>query len=140
MFNTNNIISALSGFLGICITNLIGEWSHLLNVIFILMCVDIITGTLIAFLGSSSKSETGYVNSNNFFKGLAKKMIMWTLIVVGYQVDRVLGVNIAKSGICYWLIASEGLSILENVGNIGIKVPMLDKFFEQIQSKSESED
>lgn len=140
MLNIDNVIPALTGFAGICITNLFGEWTYLFNVILILMFVDIISGALTGFAGGSTKSETGYINSNSFFKGIAKKIVMWCLIIVAYQVDRTLGINIVKSGVSYWLIASEGLSILENVGNLGINVPMLARFFEQIKDKSESEE
>lgn len=135
MEKTKEIIPVLSGLMGTILSQFLGVWSELLTVVLILMCIDIITGVLISFLGESTKSTTGYINSNTFFRGIAKKILMWFLLIIAHQADRTLNINIVRLAVTYWLIASEGLSIIENIGNIGIDIPVLTNVFEQIKEK-----
>ena len=82
--------------------------------------------------------------------GIAKKVCMWLLIAVGAVVDWLLlycgaslGFEIhlpmlAASLVAVWLIINEIISILENVGDIGVPLPgFLTKIVQGLKSKIE---
>ena len=82
--------------------------------------------------------------------GIAKKVCMWMLIAVGAVVDWLLmycgsqlGFEIhlpmlAASLVAVWLIINEIISILENVGDIGVPLPgFLTKIVQGLKSKIE---
>ncbi len=83
--------------------------------------------------------------------GIAKKVCMWLLIAVGAVVDWLLlycgdqlGVEIhlpmlVASLTAVWLIINEVISILENIGDIGVPLPgFLTKIVQGLKSKIES--
>ena len=67
--------------------------------------------------------------------GVAKKIGMWLLVAVGAMIDMLLAYASKQLGInfpvnylfacivCVWIICNEFLSILENLRDIGVKVP-----------------
>ena len=82
--------------------------------------------------------------------GIAKKVCMWLLIAVGAVVDWLLlycGANLgfeihlpmlAASLVAVWLIINEIISILENIGDIGVPLPgFLTKIVQGLKSKIE---
>ena len=90
------------------------------------------------------------INSYKGFRGIAKKVCMWLLIVVGVILDWLLiyastnvGIDIgitclASSTVSIWLIANELISLLENMADIGVKMPnFLIKIVEKIKSASD---
>lgn len=88
------------------------------------MAVDYITGLLVAgFFHHSPKSEDGGLSSKAGFKGLCKKGAILLVVLIGTQLDSLLGENWARSLILFFFVANEGLSILENLGMMGVPFP-----------------
>ena len=81
------------------------------------------------------------VNSAVSFKGLAKKMFILIFVAVAHIIDtQILGGNAAvlRSATCGLYIASEGISILENGGKLGVPYPKkLKELLEQLKDKSD---
>ena len=83
----------------------------------------------------AAKYRNEKVNSYKGFRGIAKKVCMWLLVAVGGVLDWLVMYAADKVGINYkltfliaalvaiWLIANELLSILENMIDIGVKMP-----------------
>lgn len=86
--------------------------------------VDVLTGYLKAFKykkANSSISRDGYI-----------KKIGWIIsILLGFLIDILIGVNIFLVGSAIVCIATEGISIFENLGEIGVNVPF-KKYFEKL--------
>ena len=59
------------------------------------------------------------------FKGLLKKSQILAILVVAVILDRLLsdGQWIIRTAVCYFYIANEGLSVLENAVSLGLPVP-----------------
>ncbi len=69
------------------------------------------------------------------FAGIAKKVLCWLLIVVGWIIDLMMKYFITVLGwalplnapvatlVCVWLVANELLSILENIADLGADLP-----------------
>ncbi|WP_418491452.1 phage holin family protein [Faecalibacillus faecis] len=110
----NAIVAVLATFF----TYLFGSWDLALQVLIVFMILDYLTGVLHAYLIGQLSSEVG-------FKGLVKKCMILVVLIIGVMLDRILGTGtwVFRTLVCYFYIANEGISLLENVGNIGIPIP-----------------
>lgn len=127
---------------------LLSSWLGVLAIpIYVLVAcniMDYITG--LAAAHRRNQKVSSYVG----VLGIAKKVCMWLLIAVGAVVDWLLlycgaslGFEIhlpmlAASLVAVWLIINEIISILENVGDIGVPLPgFLTKIVQGLKSKIE---
>ena len=95
------------------------------------MSIDYITGLICAAMGKSKKTENGYIESHVAFMGLMKKALILLVVLLAALLDTAVsaGAGITFEAVmgatCLWFIASEGLSILENVASMGVPVPKI---------------
>jgi toxin secretion/phage lysis holin len=88
-----------------------------LDLLLLMMGVDIITGILKAIKLKKLRSRTSWF-------GYARKIGVLCLVIVAAVIDTILGFNGAVTlGTVLFYIAGEGLSIVENLAQIGVKVP-----------------
>ena len=106
------------------------------------MTIDYITGLICGAMGKSEKTENGYLASKTAFQGLMKKILIIIVVIVAALLDEAVrrGAGIqfdaTVGATCLWFIASEGLSVLENVAQMGIPVPkILLKILEVMKDK-----
>ncbi|MFA6931972.1 MAG: phage holin family protein [Lentisphaeria bacterium] len=129
----SGIVTAVVGF----ITWIFGGWDILMCVLVTLMAIDYITGLMVAF-------ETKTLSSSIGLKGLFKKLAELFVVMTAVQIDLATGQGGAyfKNIVCLLFIANEGLSLLENAGNLGVPIPeALKKALKQIgyaESKTEN--
>lgn len=117
------LLCAAVGFSGSIVEMFFGHWNESLTTLLILMIIDFCLGfSQAAFFKASTKTKSGALSSNEAFKGVVKKVGMLALVAVGYRVDAVLGTSI-EAIIIYGLIASELISITENLGAMGVPIP-----------------
>lgn len=123
------IIGACSG--GIC-GYLFGGWDKTFQVLLVFIIVDYISGIIAAMYNKKLNSRVG-------FKGIAKKVLIFMMVAVAVQLDRLMGIDnqVVRMATCFFYIANEGLSILENGGKLGVKYPkVLESTLEQLREKS----
>ena len=110
---------------GGAIAGMLGGWDPLLRVLVTLMAADYITGLLVALMGKSAKTEYGGLSSKVGAMGLARKGLMLIVVLVAALMDSVMGAGSAmcRDAACWFYIANEGISILENVGLAGAPYP-----------------
>lgn len=96
------------------------------------MVIDYLTG-----ISKSYYNRT--LNSNKGFRGIVKKISMLGIVAIAVIIDRIIGnTGIIRNFTIYYLIANDGLSILENLGEMGIIVPdFLKKRLEQLKDMKE---
>ena len=83
-------------------------------------------------------------------RGIAKKILMWLLVVVGAIVDRLIIYAaevvqikapfkfLVACVVCIWLICNELISILENIKAAGVKLPpFLEPIIKNIKKQTE---
>lgn len=102
---------------GVC-GALIGKIDGVLFALLTFMTIDYLTGIMVACKRHALSSEIG-------FTGLAKKVFILLLVVVGNVLDAyVIGSGaVVRSAVIAFYLANEGLSILENAGNLGVPYP-----------------
>ncbi|MBR6569166.1 MAG: phage holin family protein [Clostridia bacterium] len=110
---------------GGAIAGMLGGWDPLLHVLMVMMTADYISGLLVAMMGRSTKTEYGGLSSKVGALGLARKGLMMLVVLVAAAMDRAMGTGNAmcRDAACWFYIANEGLSILENVGLAGAPYP-----------------
>lgn len=98
------------------------------DTMFIVLCVflgiDYITGIIVALVfKTSTKTDSGKLNSMVSFKGLCKKIYVLILVGVSHLLDVVLGTDFVRGGVMFAFIANETISIIENAALMGIPIP-----------------
>lgn len=137
------ILSAIGG----AIVSFFVTMPPLVWILIAVMSIDYITGLICGAMGKSEKTENGYLKSHEAFKGLLKKALILLVVLLAALLDMAVsnGAGIQFEAVmgatCLWFIASEGLSILENVARMGVPVPkILLKLLEIMKSKGDAQD
>jgi len=120
----DKIIKMLAG-LGGAIAGAFGGWDMLLTVLMGMMAIDYMSGLVVAAMGKSEKSPTGGLCSAVGFAGIAKKGLMMLVVLVGAMLDKAMGAThaVCRDAVCWFYIANEGLSFLENLNRAGVEFP-----------------
>lgn len=100
------------------ITWLLGSLDTSLIVLITFMVLDYITEILKAWINKEINSDVG-------LKSIAKKTIIFIVLIVAVLLDRLLNTEtwVFRNLICYFYIANEGISILENCYGLGLTIP-----------------
>jgi len=133
----------IAGAIGGCFGNMLGGFDKVLIALLFCMAADYITGLIVAIVfNSSTKTETGGAQSKAGFVGLVKKIFILILIVVINQIDIVLGTNgFFRNAAIIGFMANEALSLVENAGLMGIKLPgAVTNAVDVLKKKSESKE
>lgn len=121
-----NIVSIASGAIGSLLINLIGKPTDDLIILIVLMIVDLIVGFLIsAIWQKSTKTDSGKLSSKVMFKGIVKKFFTLVIVVIAFQLDKLLTMNVIRHIVIIAFIVEEVLSITENIAITGIKIPTI---------------
>ena len=119
-----NGILAVFSVIGSFAANSLGGWDASLQVLIALMVTDYITGVLVAAVWhKSSKSSSGTLNSVAGFKGILKKCAILLLVWIGVLLDDATGANYIRMAVILFFIGNEGISLLENLGIMGVPFP-----------------
>lgn len=131
-------ICAILGVIGAGLSWAFGGWDRALVALLICMGVDYLSGSIVALVfHNSNKSETGSYNSAYGLKGLCKKGMMLLFVLVAVQMDRLMGADYVRDGVCIGFGINEILSIVENLGLAGVPMPeIITRALEQLQTKS----
>ena len=99
-------------------TTLLGGWDRALEILLIFIALDYLTG-----IGAAMKTKT--LKSSIGFEGLIKKATIFLVVILAAQLDRITGnaAGVFRTATAFFFISNEGLSILENVGEMGVKLP-----------------
>lgn len=122
-------LNKVSLICGMTVGFLFGGWTELLTAVLVLHVLDMITGIMAA--GKRNEIDSIVMN-----KGVKKKTGNWIALILANTIDIVLFDKqpIAVTGMAFVLIANEGLSIVENLGNIGVYIPnAIKKYLKQIR-------
>ena len=132
MDNFLNYFKVIVAALGTGITWLLGTWDIAIIVLIIFMALDYATGLLRAWINKEVSSDVG-------LKGIARKAVIFVVLIVAVLLDRLLntGTWVFRTLICYFYIANEGISLLENCAGIGLPIP--DKLKEALVQLKDGE-
>ena len=104
--------------IGTGFTWLFGAWDTPLVVLIVFMTLDYITGFTRGYINKELSSDVG-------LKGIARKCVIFIVLIVAVMLDRLMNTGnwLFRSLVCYFYIANEGLSLLENSAALGVPIP-----------------
>lgn len=132
MENFSNYFKVIIAAVGTGITWLFGAWDTALIVLVSFMVLDYATGLMRAWINKEVSSDVG-------LKGIARKAVIFVVLIVAVLLDRLLntGTWVFRTLICYFYIANEGISLLENCAGLGLPIP--DKLKEALVQLKDGE-
>ena len=97
-----------------------------------MIIIDYLTGIASAIYNKELSSKIG-------FKGIIKKFSYLLVVALSVVIDKLLGQSgLIRSLVIYFFVANDGLSIIENMAEMNIKLPQkLIDALEQIKKKGE---
>lgn len=122
------IVTAVSGFLG--------GMDGIMYALIAFISIDYITGVAVAVKQKKLSSEVG-------FWGLVRKVCIIVLVGVAHFVDVYVmhTGDIFRTAIALYYIGNEGVSLLENMGNLGVPLSKkLKDVLEQLKNDDDKED
>ena len=88
------------------------------------MVIDYVTGMLLAIVfKKSTKTESGTLESGVGRKGIARKGTILLIVLISHRFDSIMGTDIIMDCVIMAYIINEAISIIENVGLMGIHIP-----------------
>lgn len=124
----NNVFSVILT----TIVYLLGGIDIALQSLLIVIVIDYLTGIASAIYNKELSSKMG-------FKGIIKKFSYLLVVALSVVIDKLLGQSgLIRSLVIYFFVANDGLSIIENMAEMNIKLPQkLIDALEQIKKKGE---
>lgn len=114
---------------------IVGGWEMLMTVLIVFMCIDIFTGLIKAAIKRQVNSKIGY-------KGFLKKATIMLVIILANWLDALTTTDVPafKTIALYFYIGMEGLSIIENLHQIGVPIPkVISKYMASLADKENNE-
>ncbi|MBW7475963.1 phage holin family protein [Paenibacillus oenotherae] len=121
---------------GLFLSGLLGGWDMALKVLLVLMVVDYVTGVL----GAAKHKK---LNSDVMYWGGIRKMVVLVVVGLGAMIDDWIqpGAPIFRTAAIYFYAGREGLSVIENLGTIGVPLPRaIHEFLTQLNEKGGGSD
>lgn len=111
---------------------LLGGMDIALKSLIIIMMIDYITGIASAIYNKKLSSKIG-------FKGIIKKFSYLCVVALSVVIDNLISQDgVIRTLVIYFFVANDGLSIIENMAEMDIKLPKkLVDSLEQIKGKGE---
>jgi toxin secretion/phage lysis holin len=122
---TRSCTLTVAGLATSLISRAFGGFDMLLQTLLLLMAVDMISGIICAVVFQcSAKTESGRLSARAGAQGFFKKGCCLLLIVVAVHLDALLGTgNLTRDAAIIAFCVNELISIMENMGVMGIKMP-----------------
>ena len=109
---------------------LFGGLDIALQSLLVVIIIDYLTGVASAIYNKELNSKTG-------LKGILKKFGYLCVVALSVIIDRITGTSgVIRNLVIYFFVANDGLSIVENLAQMGVKLPeKLINALEQIKEK-----
>lgn len=122
----NGVLAAAGAVCGF----LFGELNGILIALITISVMDYVTGVAAAAVSRTLSSSAG-------FRGICKKLMLFTLVAVANIIDtQVMVGSELRTAVIFVFIANEGLSIVENSAEMGVPIPQkLKDMLAQIRDK-----
>ena len=113
---------------------LVGGIDIAMKSLLIVIVIDYITGVMSAIYNKELNSTIG-------LKGILKKFSYLIIVSLSVILDRIVGdTGAIRTLVIYFFVANDGISIVENIGKMGVPLPKkLTEVLEQLRNKGDEE-
>lgn len=125
LHNVKAWVLTATGVLCSVVLESLGGYDDFLKTLIVFMVIDIFTGWLVAAVfKASKKTESGRLASAAGFRGLLKKGCMMLMILIAVLLDDLMHTQgLTRDAVIIAFVLNELISILENMGLMGVKLP-----------------
>jgi toxin secretion/phage lysis holin len=108
------VFTAIGGYIGY----FLGGFDGLIYALVAFVVIDYITGLMAAVIEKKLSSDIG-------FRGIFKKVLIFTLVGIGHIIDFHLieKGSAVRTAVIFFYLSNEGLSIMENAAKVGLPIP-----------------
>lgn len=126
------VINDICSVIFTTIIYLLGGIDIALQCLIIMIILDYVSGVASAIYNKKLNSQVG-------LKGILKKFMYLVIVCVSVILDRIIGnTGAIRTLVIYFFVANDGISILENIGKMGIPLPKkLIDTLEQLKKKGD---
>ncbi|RJG21678.1 holin [Paenibacillus thiaminolyticus] len=117
------IVNSSIGFIGGLMSYMYGGESSLLEFLALLALMDYISGYAASVMEAARGMPQAGLSSKKGFAGLAKKGLMFVVVLLAHRADVALESDFLMYGAIWFYISNEVISIAENYGRIGLPLP-----------------
>lgn len=118
------IFCSILGVIGSFLAGFVGGWDAGMVTLVTFMCIDYISGIIVAgVFKKSKKSKHGALSSKIGWMGLCKKVMTLLIVVVAYRLDLLINTDYIRDAAVIGFCANELISIIENAGLMGLPLP-----------------
>lgn len=123
-----SIFNFLTGTVLTGVLYLLGGWDIALQTLLIVIVIDYVSGICKAIYNKKLNSKVG-------IKGIIKKFAYLLTVALAVELDTIMGgTGAIRTLVIYFFVANDGISILENLGGMGIPLPnKLTEVLEQLR-------
>ena len=116
--STSNIVGMVVASIGTVISMLVGGWDYPLLMLLGFIVLDFATGLI-----ASAKNKV--IQSDAMYWGIIRKVSQLFVVAIAVAIDRLMHTEsfVIRLMAIYFYIGMEGISILENMVKIGVRVP-----------------
>ena len=112
------------GTVGAFVSAFFGGWDAAMTTLMIFLIIDYLTGMIVAgVFHKSEKTKDGTLESRAGWKGLCRKGASLLVVLIACRLDLLIGTSFIKDTVVIAFVANETLSIIENVGLMGVPIP-----------------
>ena len=124
-----NELSIFIGIIGGNLVHLLGGMDAILHALIYMVIMDYVTGLLKAWKSRNIDSRVG-------FQGLVTKIIIFIVVAVSVEIEKVLGSNLPlRETVIMFYLTNEGISFLENISTFIPLPKQLKQAFQQLKEK-----
>ena len=123
-----SIFNFITGTVLTGVLYLLGGWDIALQTLLIVIVIDYVSGICKAIYNKKLNSKVG-------IKGIVKKFAYLLTVALAVELDQITGgTGAIRTLVIYFFVANDGISILENLGGMGIPLPnKLTEVLEQLR-------
>ena len=126
------VFNFFTGTILTSIVYLLGGWDIALQTLLAVIVIDYISGICRAIYKKELNSKVG-------IKGIIKKFGYLLVVALAVELDHIMGdTGTIRTLVIYFFVANEGISILENWGNMGLPLPQ--KIFDVLEQLKRDND
>ena len=110
---------------------MLGGFDSLIYALIAFVALDYVTGVLLAIVNKKVSSEIG-------FRGIFKKVLIFVLVALGNIIDQyvICSGSTLRTMLIMFYLSNEGISIIENTGQMGLPFPeKLKAAIQQLKDK-----
>lgn len=130
------------GVCGSAVASWFGGFDAGLKTLLVFMAIDYVSGLIVAgVFHKSPKSANGALESKAGWKGLLRKGGTLLVVLICSRLDVMFGTSFVRDAAVIAYVVNESISILENLGLMGVPIPtVVRNSIEALTKKEEDEE